>query len=222
MRIEETFLDSETAEFERLLADAVRRGIERLLQFALESEVEEHLTSKAPAAIGGSGIIRNGFMPARTLESAVGAILVRVPRLRCESSSQAFRSRVVRRYVRRLEQDASTLIDAYLAAFRHGGFGDLLRTMSGHMTGYIPSGIIKETDRRMARDVQRRARIPSTQVLVLTSRIAHPRIDLLSLRREPDGVFELHAVVAGEGHAFANCVAQGRAASSEVAAPLAR
>lgn len=222
MRIESTFLDSETMEFERLLADAVRRGIERLLQFALESEVEEHMTSTATAVIRGNGVIRNGFMPTRTLESAVGAILIRMPRLRCESAGQVFRSRIVRRYVRRLELDSSTLINAYLAAFRHGVFGDLLHAISGHVTGYIPSRILKETDRRMAHDIQRRACIPSTQVLVLTSRIAHPRIDLLSLRRESDGAFELLAVVAGEGHAFVNCMDRWRAPSSEAATAPAR
>ncbi len=71
------------------LTEVLRQGAWRMLAQAIEAEVEafvaahEHLRDEE----GRRQVVRNGYLPERTIQSGIGAIAVKAPRVRDRSGS---------------------------------------------------------------------------------------------------------------------------------------
>ena len=63
------------------LEELVRRGAREILQRALEAEVEQLLEEFAGVSLmdGRRAVVRNGYLPAREILTAVGPVQVQVP-----------------------------------------------------------------------------------------------------------------------------------------------
>ena len=68
---------------EDMLTDVLRRGAQKLLEVALNAEVEKHLEryGEVRDAEGHRIVVRNGFLPERILQTGIGPVSVCQPRV---------------------------------------------------------------------------------------------------------------------------------------------
>ena len=86
------------------LTDLLRSGAERLIYQAVEAELAELLAVHADRRTedGKAGVVRNGHLPARKLQTGLGPVTVRIPKVRAKTGEPVtFRSALVPPYVRK-------------------------------------------------------------------------------------------------------------------------
>ena len=69
------------------LTELLREGAQRLIQQAVGVELEALLAEHGgrPTEAGTAGIVRNGFLPERELQTGVGPVTVRIPKVRAKT-----------------------------------------------------------------------------------------------------------------------------------------
>lgn len=129
-----------------LLETIVRSGAQRVLQEALEAEVDELLGRVRYERRQGFRGYRNGHLPARTLGVGMGAVEVRVPRVRDlpeQVAAAGFRSEIVTRYERRSQTQARLLVRLYLEGLASGDFEPIFRALVGNTAALSPASILR-------------------------------------------------------------------------------
>lgn len=119
--------------FDTALAQIVREGARKLLQQALENEVEE-LLERFNAFKGEKQkcvVVRNGYLPERELQTGIGPLPVRQPRLRDKRGLCKFNSAILPPYVRRAPSVEAVIPLLYLKGISTGDMGEVLETLLG-------------------------------------------------------------------------------------------
>jgi transposase-like protein len=100
------------------LSEVLREGARRLLCRAIETEVAEFLERyrKQTDEAGRQRIVRNGHLPARTIQTGIGNLPVKVPRVRDRSGEIRFSSAILPPYLRRTKTIEELLPWLYLPA----------------------------------------------------------------------------------------------------------
>lgn len=86
------------------LTDYLRNSAQQLLQMALEAEVENFIESYKDKKLstGHRQIVRNGYLPARSIQTGIGSINTKVPRVRNRGDDEiSFTSSFIPSYMRR-------------------------------------------------------------------------------------------------------------------------
>ena len=86
------------------LTDLLKAGAEKLIFQAVEAELQELLAlySDRRTETGLAGVVRNGFLPARELQTNLGPVTVRIPKVRSKTGEPVtFQSVLVPPYVLR-------------------------------------------------------------------------------------------------------------------------
>ena len=86
------------------LTDLLRTGAEQLLYQAVEEELAEMLARHSERRLcdGRAGVVRNGYLPAREVQTGVGPVTVKIPKVRAKTGEAVtFRSALVPPYVRK-------------------------------------------------------------------------------------------------------------------------
>ncbi len=121
----------ESAEDALLLV--LRQGAQELLSKAIEAEVKTLLEgySSFQNSEGYAHIVRNGYLPKRSIQTGVGPIRVQVPRVRDRSGSGIkFNSSLIPPYLRRAKNIEEFLPVLYLKGVSTGDF-----TRCAHSSG---------------------------------------------------------------------------------------
>ena len=86
-----------------LLTEVLREGVRTLLAQAIEAEVAEFLAEHADKrdARGRVRLVRNGHLPERTVQTGIGAVPVKAPRVRDCAGELRFTSSILPPYLRR-------------------------------------------------------------------------------------------------------------------------
>jgi len=65
----------------------LRAGIEQLIYQAVEAELEDLLSAHADRRLtdGKAGVVRNGYLPERELQTGIGPVTVRIPKVRAKT-----------------------------------------------------------------------------------------------------------------------------------------
>jgi len=119
-----------------ILGDVLREGAQRMLATAVEAEVEEFL-QRFETVRDGSGhrqVVRNGYMPERSIASGIGPIPVRQPRVadrRPEGERLHFSSAILPPYLRRTKNMEELLPWLYLKGISTGDFPEALSALLG-------------------------------------------------------------------------------------------
>jgi transposase-like protein len=119
---------------DELLQQLIRRGAAALIAAALEAELQDFLERHAQlrTAAGTRAVVRNGYLPKRTLRTTLGEIEVRVPRVRDRSHSGVyFSSFLVPPYLKRSQQHDELLPRLYLQGLALGNFEQVLPRLLG-------------------------------------------------------------------------------------------
>jgi putative transposase len=129
------FQSSETtATFHDALSELIRNGARQLLAQAVEAELQEFLSEYAERRDeqGRQAVVRNGYLPERTIQTGVGDVAVKVPKVRDRSGSGIkFNSRLLPPYLKRASSVEEVLPWLYLKGVSTGDFGEALSALLG-------------------------------------------------------------------------------------------
>ena len=131
-----------------VLEMVVREGARKMLQTALELEVDDFLGRRRYQRTGGGTLrgYRNGYQPERTIGVGMGAVEVSLPRVSDvppEVSSDGFHSEIVNRYQRRSRTQARLMARLYLEGLSSGDFEPVFRALVGETAALSPNSILK-------------------------------------------------------------------------------
>lgn len=117
------------------LTEILRSGAHDLLATALEAEIQAHLAVFADQvdSEGHRLVVRNGYLPEREIQTGIGAIAVRQPRIRDQrgDAEPRFTSKILPPYLRRTKSMEELLPWLYLKGISTGGFQDALTALLG-------------------------------------------------------------------------------------------
>ena len=118
------------------ITDILRQGTRRLLTAALEAEIETFLRQYKGIADdkGHQRVVRNGYLPAREIQTGIGQVPVRAPRIRDrqpdpQNGRIRFTSAIVPPYLRRTKSIETLLPWLYLKGVSTGDFTDALAAL---------------------------------------------------------------------------------------------
>jgi transposase-like protein len=116
-----------------LLEEIIKEGARKLLQAAIEHEVSVYvdLFKEIKDEKGRRVIVRNGFLPERSLLTGIGPISVKQPRVRDRRREESFTSAILPRYMRRVPSLDNLIPTLYLKGISTGDFTEALEAILG-------------------------------------------------------------------------------------------
>ena len=117
-----------------LLTELLRAGAQKLIYQAVEAELQELLEGHAErrTADGKAGVVRNGYLPERELQTGVGPVTVRIPKVRTKTGEPVtFHSALVPPYVRKTKSLEAALPWLYLKGISSGEMSEALAVLVG-------------------------------------------------------------------------------------------
>ena len=166
-------LDPEVVEFRSQfgetspLDELVRTGAQRMLQTAIEAEVQEFVAVHGDRRDAGGNrlVVRNGYQPARELLTGAGRLEVRQPRVRDNSAQKEgrvrFSSSILPPYLRRSKAIDELIPWLYLKGISTGDFSEALQSLLGEGAPNLSPNVVvrlkeqwgKEYDQWSRRDL---------------------------------------------------------------------
>ena len=121
-----------------VLHEILQQGARKMLAAAIEDEVQEYLTAHADArdADGHRLVVRNGYMPRRSIQTGLGPIEVRRPRVNDKRTDEhgnriCFTSKILPPYLRRTKSIDELIPWLYLRGISTGDFSQALQALLG-------------------------------------------------------------------------------------------
>jgi Transposase and inactivated derivatives len=116
-----------------VLTEVLRRGAKELLQQAVEAEVAAALAQYAELKDeqGRQRVVRNGYLPERTIQTGIGDVPVRAPRVRDRAGELKFSSSLLPPYLRRTRSVDELLPWLYLKGLSSSDFSGALTALLG-------------------------------------------------------------------------------------------
>lgn len=132
MNKDETILLAERVKDEgrSQLDEIIRQGAQRILQAALELEVEERLATMGVGPDGRRVAVRNGRLPSREILTGVGALAVAVPRVRHRGEGE-WTSAILPKYLRKAPSVEALIPLLYLHGVSTGQMTEALEALVG-------------------------------------------------------------------------------------------
>lgn len=157
-------------EFTDPLTEILRNGARQLLTQAVEVELAECLATNAHLATedGRQRLVRHGHMPERTIQTGIGPVKVRQPRLRDRGGTDGerirFSSSILPPYARRTKSLDALLPGLYLRGLSSGDMQEALVALLGKdapnlspaVLGRLKAGWQEEYERWKSRDLSAR------------------------------------------------------------------
>lgn len=129
------FKTPETTEsFSDALSELVRQGARQIIAQAVEAELKEFLSQYQGLhdESGRQAVVRNGYLPARTITTGVGEVEVQVPKVRDRTKSGIkFNSLLLPPYLKRSRSVEEVLPWLYLKGISTGDFSEALSALLG-------------------------------------------------------------------------------------------
>ena len=127
------------------LTDLLRAGAQQLIANAVEAELLELLGQYTDSKDeqGRQVIVRNGYLPAREIQTGIGSVKVKVPKVRDRSGSGiCFHSSLLPPYLRRTKSMEELLPWLYLKGLSTGDFQEALAALLGKDAKGLSAGTI--------------------------------------------------------------------------------
>lgn len=116
------------------LTELLRRGARTLIQQAVEAELEVFMESFHERKLGDgrAAVVRNGYQPERPIQTGIGPVTVKVPKVRAKDGRPVtFRSALVPPYVRKTRSLEAALPWLYLKGVSSGEIEAALEVLVG-------------------------------------------------------------------------------------------
>ena len=119
-----------------VLTEVLRTGARQLLATAIEAEVDEYVAARAKTvdATGRRGVVRNGHLPKRALQTPLGDVTVQQPRVRDrrpDDERETFRSAILPPSLRKTPSVEALYPWLSLKGLSTGDFGEALQALLG-------------------------------------------------------------------------------------------
>ena len=115
------------------LTEVLRSGARNLLQVAVEAEVDEFIDRHRELKDERERrrVVRNGYQPERTIQTGIGDVAVKKPRVLDRQGEIKFSSSILPRYLRRSRSLEELLPWLYLKGLSTGDFSTALTALLG-------------------------------------------------------------------------------------------
>ncbi len=134
-------------ESKQALDEILREGARRMLQSAIEAEVAEYVEKHKEIVDEETGhrkVVRNGHQPERTIQSGLGDIPVKKPRVHDRREGKKFTSSILPPYMRKTPNIEALIPILYLKGVSTNDFPDALQAILGEdAAGLSPSTITR-------------------------------------------------------------------------------
>jgi transposase-like protein len=139
------------------LTEVLRRGAGTLLQEAVEAEVAEVIAryQALKDERGRQRVVRNGHKPERTIQTGIGDIAVKAPRVRDRQGEIKFSSSILPPYLRRTKSIAELLPWLYLKGLSTGDFSTALTALLGQDAAGLSAATISRLKEAWKEEHQR-------------------------------------------------------------------
>jgi transposase-like protein len=119
-----------------VLTDILRQGAQKMLAEAINAEVADWVEARRSCHDdqGHQQVVRNGYLPQRTITSGIGSIEVRQPRVhdrRPEAEREKFSSAILPPYLRKTKSIEELIPWLYLKGVSSGDFSEALAALVG-------------------------------------------------------------------------------------------
>lgn len=118
-----------------VLTSLLRQGAQRMLAQAIEAEVAEWMEAHPQVdAQGHRQVVRNGYLPERTIVTSLGEVAVKQPRVhdrRPDGERERFTSKILPPYLRKTKSLEELIPWLYLKGISTGGFHEALQALLG-------------------------------------------------------------------------------------------
>lgn len=137
-------VELETDPLQTILKDGARRMLATAIEAEVESFIEQHSNLKTED--NRAAIVRNGYLPERTIQTGLGDVTVKVPKVRDRSGAKIkFNSQLVPPYLKRAKAIEELLPWLYLRGISTGDFPEALQ----HLLGVGAAGLSANTISRL-------------------------------------------------------------------------
>jgi len=129
------------------LTELIRNGARGLIEKAVEAELNDLLEQMEQVRLldGRKAVVRNGYLPERQVQTGIGPVTVRVPKVRDRSGGGIkFNSRLLPPYLRRSQSMEELLPWLYLKGVSTGDFGEALESLLGKQAVGLSPGVISK------------------------------------------------------------------------------
>src|SRR5699024_10266008 len=116
------------------LHELLRRGARDLLAQAVEAELQTFLEQQANRQLddGRQAVVRNGYLPQRTVQTGIGDVEVKVPKVRDRSGlGTRFNSSLLPPYLKRARSIEELIPWLYLKGISTGDYQEALSALLG-------------------------------------------------------------------------------------------
>ena len=116
------------------LTALLRSGAQQLINQAVEAELQELLSQHSGRRTedGNAVVVRNGHLPSRELQTGLGPVTVKIPKVRSKTGDPVtFRSALVPPYVRKTKSLEAALPWLYLKGISSGEMSEALKVLIG-------------------------------------------------------------------------------------------
>ena len=116
------------------LTELLKNGARDLIKQAVEAELEAMLSEYADLKLidGRQVVVRNGYLPERTIQTGIGDVAVKVPKVRDRSGSGiCFNSSLLPPYLRRTKSIEELIPWLYLKGLSTGDYSEALASLLG-------------------------------------------------------------------------------------------
>jgi len=137
------------------LTDLLRTGAQQLIAAAVEAELESFLAQYGGTrtACGHATVVRNGHHPSRPLQTGIGPVSVRIPKVRSKTGAPVtFRSALVPPYIRKTKSLEAALPWLYLKGVSSGEMGAALKVLLGPDAKGLSANTVSRLKRGWAKE----------------------------------------------------------------------
>ena len=116
------------------LTELLKSGARKLIEVAVQSELNEFLNQFQSRTLsdGRSAVVRNGYHPERELQTGIGSVTVKVPKVRTRDDRPvSFHSALVPPYIRKTRSIEATIPWLYLKGISSGEMQNALKSLLG-------------------------------------------------------------------------------------------
>lgn len=139
------------------LTELLRVGARQLIEQAVEMELQELLAAHADRRLadGRAGVVRNGYLPEREIQTGLGPVTVRIPKVRVKTGEPVtFRSALVPPYVRKTRSLEAALPWLYLKGVSSGEMEAALEVLVGPEAKGLSASTVSRLKQSWAQEYQ--------------------------------------------------------------------
>lgn len=139
------------------LTELLRAGARQLIEQAVEAELQELLAAHADRLLadGRAGVVRNGSLPEREIQTGLGPVTVRIPKVRAKTGEPVtFRSALVPPYVRKTRSLEAALPWLYLKGVSSGEMDAALEVLVGPEAKGLSASTVSRLKHSWAQEYQ--------------------------------------------------------------------